>query len=387
MRIRKMTMMSTGRGRRKQFYRDLPDLTVSRAECGEVLRVSTMTARIAPGITMRADAFRVLYRSTDLAGNPITVSGAILIPRQSSGSVPLVGFAPGTQGMSRSASVSQLLEKGLEYEGVFIALALARGWAVAVTDYPGLGTQGTHPYVIGPTNGRAVLDVMRAARFLLGTRSTQVSRYGIYGYSEGGNAAAWAAQLNASYAPDLPLAGVAVGAPPADLVEMGKSLDRTAGVFLLMYSAMGLAASFDDLDLERCLNTAGKLMMPFARRLHPLLLASAGFILPKSRTFYLSTDPFEDPAWIERMREASLGYLPPTAPVLVGHGERDRVVAYRQTELLTQRWRELGVEISRHRIRLGGHFTSAPRFARAGFAFLADRFAEADRKPSSELAS
>ncbi|MGW6621768.1 lipase family protein [Nocardia sp. NPDC055002] len=338
-----------------------------------------MTARIAPGITVRADAYRVLYRSTDLAGKPITVSGAILIPRDISGPLPLVGFAPGTQGMARSAAVSRLLERGLEYEGVFIAAALARGWAVAVTDYPGLGTEGTHPYVIGPANSRALLDVMRAARYLLTTRSAQISQYGIYGYSEGGNTAAWAAQIQSLYAPDLPLAGVAIGAPPADLAEMGASLDRTAGLFLLMYSALGLEASFDNLNLRRNLNAAGKLTLPVIRRLHPLALAAVGFVIPKSRTVYLSTDPFEDPVWIERMREVSLGYLPPTAPVLVGHGPRDRVVPYRQTELLTQRWRELGVEVSEHRIRFGGHFTAAPQFARAGFAFLADRFAEQDR--------
>ncbi|MGF0316924.1 alpha/beta fold hydrolase [Nocardia fluminea] len=369
-------MMSSARERRAGSDHDLPGESLDAAANGEVLRSRAMTARVVPGLAIRAQAYRVRYRSTDQAGKPITVSGAILIPPRSCGSIPLIGFAPGTQGMSRSASVSRLLEQGLQYEGVFIALALARGWAVAVTDYPGLGTQGTHPYVIGSTNARALLDVMRAAREHLGTHGLQVSRYGIYGYSEGGNTAAWAAQLHASYAPELPVAGIAVGAPPSDLVAMGASLDRTAGVFLLLYTAMGLDATFEELDLRKSLNSVGKLMLPLVRRMHPLSLAVAGFVLPKSRTFYLSTDPFTDPTWIQRMRQVSLGSVPPTAPVFIGHGARDRVVPYHQSELLTQQWRELGVEVSPHRMRFSGHFTAAPRFARAGFDFLAACFAE-----------
>ncbi|MFE3543167.1 lipase family protein [Nocardia sp. NPDC059177] len=370
-------MMSTARQRRKRFYQALPETMVGRAASGDVLRARPMTARIAPGLAIGAHAHRVLYRSTDHAGNPITVSGTILIPRDTAGPIPLIGFAPGTQGMARSAAVSSLLEQGLEYEGGFIAAALSRGWAVAVTDYPGLGTDGTHPYVIGPTNARALLDIMRAGRHLLGSEGVQVERYGIYGYSEGGNTAAWAAQIQASYAPDLPLVGVAVGAPPADLPEMGKSLDRTALVFLLMYAAMGLDASFDDLHLHRYLNPLGRLALSVLPHVHPVPLFALGLLLPKSRTSYVTTDPFEDPAWIARMREVSLGYLPPTAPVLIGHGRRDRLVPFDQTELLTRRWKDLGADLTEYHLRFAGHVTAAPQFAHIAFGYLSDRFAAA----------
>lgn len=53
---------------------------------------------------------------------------------------------------------------------------------VAVTDYPGLGTPGLHPYVVGKTNGRAVLDIMRAARNLPQTGLRADCATGIYGY-------------------------------------------------------------------------------------------------------------------------------------------------------------------------------------------------------------
>ena len=39
---------------------------------------------------------------------------------------------------------------------------LEHGYVVAATDYPGLGSMGTHPYLIGVTEAHAVLDFVRA---------------------------------------------------------------------------------------------------------------------------------------------------------------------------------------------------------------------------------
>ena len=38
-----------------------------------------------------------------------------------------------------------------------------RGHVVVATDYPGLGTPGPHPYLVGVSEGRAVLEVRRPA--------------------------------------------------------------------------------------------------------------------------------------------------------------------------------------------------------------------------------
>lgn len=41
---------------------------------------------------------------------------------------------------------------------------LARSYIVAATDYPGLGTPGVPPYLVGISEGRAVLVFSSAAR-------------------------------------------------------------------------------------------------------------------------------------------------------------------------------------------------------------------------------
>ena len=81
---------------------------------------------------------------------------------------------------------------------------LAAGYAVMRTDYQGLGTPGVHPYLVGESEGRSVLDIIRAARDL---DSSIGKRFLIAGHSQGGQAALFAAGEANSWTPDLKLRG------------------------------------------------------------------------------------------------------------------------------------------------------------------------------------
>lgn len=370
---------------RDRFYE--PPYLDDSGSPGDLLRAAPMTARVFPGVVMPARAWRVLYRSTTATGDPIAVSGVVLIPDTPNPlrSRPLLGFAPGTQGLARSATVSRLLELGVEYEAGFLAAAVRRGWVVAVTDYPGLGTPGVHPYVIGKTNGRAVLDIMRAARNLPQASLDADGPAGIYGYSEGGNSAGWAAQLQPGYAPDVRLKAVAVGAAPVDFPELVADLDGGFFSFLLLYAGLGLDSAYPELRLHDYLNRGGRLVAGVLRRTHIVAAIVLGLLLPKNRRRYLSADPFVEPEWVTQLRDNSLGYLAPAAPAMVGIGRQDQVIPRRQAELLVQRWGALGADVREHPIRFGEHITAAPQFAKAGFAFLSDRFSRAETgAPSRE---
>ena len=134
---------------------------------GDLIRAEPVDAYLAPGVRLRARAWRILYRSTGATGDPTAVSGTVLLPRGRAGRVrPLIGYAIGTHGIGDAAAPSRLLPRGLEWEAGLMALALARGWAVAITDYQGLGTPGDHTYMVGRALGPNVLDAMRAARAL-----------------------------------------------------------------------------------------------------------------------------------------------------------------------------------------------------------------------------
>jgi alpha-beta hydrolase superfamily lysophospholipase len=95
---------------------------------------------------------------------------------------------------------------------------LRHGFIVAATDYPGLGAAGTHPYLVGVSEARAVIDSVRAARSISGTDGG--NRYAAWGHSQGGQAALFSGLIADSYAPELNLVGVAAAAPATNLITL-----------------------------------------------------------------------------------------------------------------------------------------------------------------------
>jgi pimeloyl-ACP methyl ester carboxylesterase len=164
------------------------------------------------------NAFRILYRSTGLNGEPIGVSGAIFIPPAPApaGGRDVIAWAHPTSGVVESCAPSLMPDLAGTIWG--LADMLARGYVVVATDYPGLGTPGIHPYLIGVSEGRAVLDSVRAARDLPDAGAS--NRFAVWGHSQGGHASLYTGELAASYAPDLKLVGVAAAAPATYLIEL-----------------------------------------------------------------------------------------------------------------------------------------------------------------------
>jgi len=184
---------------------------------GDVVQAEPTTIHLDPLglLPVPVNAWHLQYRSTSALGTPNVVSGTLLVPfLPYGGPRPIIGYAPGTHGMGDQCAASRKLADGQEIELLVIGQFLLRGWAVAVTDYEGLGTPGDHTYAVGVSEGHAVLDVARAASRVSGDGLTPDAPVVIYGYSQGGQAAGWAAQQAASYAPDLPVKGVAAGGCP-----------------------------------------------------------------------------------------------------------------------------------------------------------------------------
>ena len=77
---------------------------------------------------------------------------------------------------------------------------LKHGYAIAQTDYQGLGTPGLHLYLIGRAEGASVVDIATAAHRLIAGVGT---RFAIAGHSQGGQAALFAAAQARADAPGL----------------------------------------------------------------------------------------------------------------------------------------------------------------------------------------
>src|SRR5690606_10238337 len=118
------------------------------------------------------------------------------------------------------------------------------GFVVAATDYEGLGTPGLHPYIVGESEARSVVDSVRAARQIEGLgASDQVV---VWGHSQGGHAALHTGQLWEQLAPELELLGVAAGAPPSQFDLLAEFLRGSPFQGYIVMVAAGLAAAYPE---------------------------------------------------------------------------------------------------------------------------------------------
>lgn len=206
---------------------------------GDIVRSEEMKG-VPPG----AKAWRVLYTSTGLRGERIEVSGVVIAPDlpPPPGGRPVIAWAHPTTGIHDNCapSVDPAFFDSIPHLPALIAL----DWVVAATDYPGLGTPGPHPYLVGASEGRALLDSVRAAMRLPKTGAG--ARFIAWGHSQGGQAALFAGQLAGSYAPDLALVGVAAIAPATELRQLLEDdVSERAGKILTAYALWSWAEVFN----------------------------------------------------------------------------------------------------------------------------------------------
>lgn len=178
-----------------------------------------------------ATGTRIMYRSTDARGNPMTVTGTYFEPSNhwpGQGPRPLMCTAPAPRGKATSVR-RRASQPGHPH------------WS----PYLGLGAPGLHTYVNRVAQGNAMLDAGRAALRLPSTSLDLDGPLAFWGYSQGGGAAASAAELASSYAPELDVVGTYAGAPTADLKELLPYADGTAR------RCGGLCAELGDHDLSR----------------------------------------------------------------------------------------------------------------------------------------
>ncbi|GAA2324688.1 lipase family protein [Streptomyces kunmingensis] len=238
---------------------------------GSVIACKATELPHVPG-SVPLHAWKVQYSSKDNAGAPVAVSGTVVVPDaawKGTGSRPAVAFNPGTLGLGPQCAFSKQLSGAFqdEYEGDNIAALLKAGYAVAATDGAGYLDGQTHPYVSGVDAGHALLDVVRAASAVPGSGVAKSAPVGLWGYSEGGAASLWAAQLASSYAPELKVVGDASGGVPGDLKVVAQGLDGGAFAGFLADAVIGLAASHPAMPFDELLDSTGRSAVAKAKSL------------------------------------------------------------------------------------------------------------------------
>jgi pimeloyl-ACP methyl ester carboxylesterase len=389
-----------------EFYS--PPATLPSAD-GALVRSEPLPLALSlPGVDgpLPGTATRLMYKSTDSTGRPMAVTGAYIEPSaawKGSGARPLVAVAPGTMGQGDQCSASLGLEHPLllngqtlsvGYEDLAIYRLLAKGIAVVVTDYAGLGTTDRlHTYVNRVDEGHAVLDAVRAARSLEGASVTSASRVALYGYSQGGGATAAAAELQPAYAPDVTLAGTYAGAPPAGLVEVTKAIDGSELAGALGWSVNGFVQSDPSLEpiADAHLNAAGRAAL---KDLSTMCVGDALLAYNSARSTSWTTDGRtisdiirSEPALTDFLTRQRIGTSKPASPVRVATGTSDNLVPHAQARRLAVDWCAKGADVTYKPVVLPGvgsalinHVTPLLTDQGDAISWLTDRL---DAKPAT----
>ncbi len=344
-----------------------PPATLPAADGALVRSEPLPLALTLPGVDgpLPGTATRLMYKSTDSNGRPVAVTGAYIEPTaawKGGTTRPLVAVAPGTMGQGDQCAASLGLEHPLRlngqtlsvgYENLAVYRLLARGIAVVVTDYAGLGaTDRLHTYVNRVDEAHAVLDAVRAARALRGTSVTADSPVALFGYSQGGGATAAAAELQATYAPDVTLSGTYSGAPPADLAEVTKAIDGSDLAGALGWSVNGFLQSDPALRpiADAHLNAKGRAALT---DLSTMCVGDALFAYNSARSSAWTTDgrPLGDiiaaePALRAFLDDQRIGTMRPAGPVRLATGTSDNLVPHAQSRQLAVDWCGKGADVT-----------------------------------------
>lgn len=197
----------------------IANIDTSDSGPGTLLSATTMPTLDPKYLGPNARAVRIVYQSSNGDTNLFTkVSGSGFIPvrRAPDGGWPVVALGHGTVGINNECAPS--LSENLDGMAPTVRWLVDHGYAVAVTDYEGLGTKGNHPYLDARTAGRNMIDSVRALQHTFPGAISD--RWAALGHSQGG-AAAWAADEQAAiYGPELHLVGAVAMAPAADVSGM-----------------------------------------------------------------------------------------------------------------------------------------------------------------------
>lgn len=291
------------------------------ATAGQLLR----TQAFLRGVPASARAWRILYTTTDASGAARLASAIVMLSQDApAGPRPVVAWTHGTTGVASGCAPSLLDDPFANVPA--LQLLLKQGWLYVATDYAGQGSSGPHPYLIGEGEARSALDAVRAARQMPEVQAG--GRTVVWGHSQGGHAALWTGILAPSYAPDVPLAGVAAAAPASDLRALMTTVQHTpVGRIMTSYVVQAYAQAYPDVTWDAYVG--GPLSRAFARDMAGRCLAGPQALFSALQAVVLGGTIFsaapEAGALGERLAQ-NTPERPLPQPLLLGQGLADDLV-------------------------------------------------------------
>jgi alpha-beta hydrolase superfamily lysophospholipase len=369
------------------FYE--PPTGYQHATPGTVLRSRDVEVAFLGLVPQKFMATQLLYRTTDMHGNADAAATTVIVPseRAPEAVTPVVSYQCAIDAVTSRCFPSYALRRYAQatgavaqFEFLLVAAALAEGWAVSVPDHE--GRTGMWGAPLEP--GYHVLDGLRAALSSTRLSLSPDAPIGLWGYSGGGLASAWAAEMSGSYAPELNIVGAVLGSPVGDLGETFRRLNGTfmSGLPALVVAALGNI--YPDLNriIQHHATEEGKALL---LRLHGMTTAEAVIRMAKKDMDDMVDVPLEQildsPEVQHVFADIKLGVAVPTPPVLIVQAVHDQLISVENIDELAHTYQSGGASVTYHRDMFSEHLLMHPMSAPMTLRWLTDRF---KGKPLSE---
>lgn len=328
-----------------------------------------------------AAAYQILYRTTDSFGDAIATVSTILIPHNAD-NTKLLSYqvaedaadpncAPSYAFQFESATGGPLGLLMPQLELHLIETALYNGWIVTVPDF--LGPKAA--FLANNLAGHAVLDNIRAA--LASSNFTNISSDAtitLWGYSGGSLASGFAAELQPSYAPELKIAGAALGGTVPQILPVIDAVNKGPFTGLIPSGIMGLANEYDEIDqlIDEKILLSKKADLEQARSM--CLVGDAEKYFGQDVYSY-TTDPniFTEETATTVMSANDMGQHVPTIPLLIYKSAGDEISPVNNTDSLVAYYCAAGANVEYKRDEFSEHATMAIIGAPDALIWLSDR--------------
>jgi alpha-beta hydrolase superfamily lysophospholipase len=255
---------------------------------------------------------------------------------------------------------------------------LARGFVVTAADYPGLGAGTIHPYLVGVSEGHAVLDSVRAARLIAGADAGR--RYAVWGHSQGGHAALFSGILARSYAPELSLVGAAAAAPATDLATLlNDDIKSPVGKILASMTFYSWARVFrapvDRVVAASAMPTVDRLGQDCSETVFEAIAIRIAERPLQGGEFLTVDNLTQVEPWRSLTKRNTPGPTPRAVPVFIAQSNTDAVVRPQATQAYMGALCRNGSRGRFYPIDGESHAFSGRASAGAAVAWMADRFA------------
>jgi len=347
---------------------------------GTLLRQEPLEAH--QSVPSAAENIRLLYTSTDgLDGEtPIVVSGALFLPAGTppEGGWPLLLWSHGTVGI---ADICAPTWTGyVPFHQEHLKRWIEEGYAIVASDYQGLGTMGTHPYLATRPAAYNNLDVIRAVQAADFPLTDKVV---IAGQSQGAGAVIATAGHAPTYAPDIDLRGVvATGVPffsPEGLVAVREMRPQDVVDPMLGYNFLALTLIQQinpDFNIGDYVSDAA---LPMAQGVANICNRDMRAKIEEAGLTYNMTfkqSPSEH--LIEAFRKMQFPSLKLPVPLFVGSGAIDRDTPLRMQAGFVKQACAAGSTVEAHRYGEHDHLTTLNHSTIDSTKFVAAVFADTE---------